>query len=107
LAKLLRQFCFVLEFAFPNYYRGPTQTPQRDHIPLVALSVAGQLGAPELRPGLRQNRVSTVAVTVPETAMDKYHGCKARENDVRAARQVLPPQREPIAHAVKERPYPP
>jgi hypothetical protein len=72
----------------------------------VTIHVPIEFRKPELRSGLGYHGIPAVEMAMPETAVHKYHGSVPRENDVRTARQVSTPEREPKAEPVEQRPDP-
>jgi hypothetical protein len=61
---------------------------QGNDIPRVSFNISGQFGHPEFLPRLRENRILTILVSMPETAV--YEDCYfvPREDDVRATREI-------------------
>ena len=86
--ELSRNLRLVLKFTFPDREDSPAQLLQGGSGPSVALNISVKLGEPKVRPRLRENRIVTTLVRMPETSVDEDHNTAAWKNNVRFARKI-------------------
>jgi len=77
----------TLQGALPDGGHAPAKSPERLHVPPVAVDIAQELPLPELFVGPGCGGVAAAFVSMPKAAVDEHHRPVLRENKVRGARQ--------------------
>jgi hypothetical protein len=91
--------------AFPDYQYTPAELPETAPILIVAVPVALQLRTPVFKPGLRNVRVDTAWVLVPEAATDFNDALEPGENQIGFAWELGHVKPVAIAHPMHDAPH--
>ena len=92
----------VPRLAFPDDQGPPAEVSQCFFVTPVAGDVPGEFLRPERDAGFGRVGVAASRVPVPEAAMDEDGEPVAREDQIGAARKILPVQPEAQAHPVRD-----
>src|SRR5689334_14096136 len=76
--EFLFQSGLILKFAFPDDHGTPTEALQFSIVLKIAFCITREFLIPELRPRLRENRISAPRVPVPKATVDEYYSAELR-----------------------------
>lgn len=91
--------------ALPDDCDPPARFHEGIHVPEIAAAVCSEFRAPEVFVGFRSGAEVAARMSVPEATEHFYDAAPFRQNNIRAAWQVLTMQPIPEAAPVKPPPY--